>query len=174
MVQPSMHTQAAIAAYNKDAPSQALVIIKNAEVPRPGPGEVLVHINLRPINPSDIFWCTQTACLGNVGDYDITHIDFSDLVPSPAQPARHIWRLQAFQTPRGARAGRWGPLPRTAASQALFWTITGLVLLPLPPLAVLAREKAAWFRAVAKLLAPGLSRGHHVQALAWLSSWGRV
>ena len=56
MVQSSTQTQAAVAAYNKDAPAQALVIIKNAEVPRPGPGEVLVHLILRPINPSDIFW----------------------------------------------------------------------------------------------------------------------
>ena len=57
MVQASTQTQAAVAAYNKDAPAKALVIIRNAEVPRPGPGEVLVHINMRPINPSDVFWC---------------------------------------------------------------------------------------------------------------------
>ena len=62
MVQSSRQTQAAVAEYNRQDPAQALVIIKNAEVPRPGHGEVLVHINIRPINPSDIFWCMQ-GCL---------------------------------------------------------------------------------------------------------------
>ena len=106
MVQASTQTQAAVAAYNKDAPAQALVIIRNAEVPRPGPKEVLVHINIRPINPSDIFWCTQVACLDNVGDYDIMLVANSKLVSSFVQPARRLRRFQAFQASRSARAGR--------------------------------------------------------------------
>ena len=110
MVQASTQTQAAVAAYNKNAPAQALVIIKNAPVPQPGPGEVLVHINLRPVNPSDIFWCSFPPSflpyLYNIRDYDIVLVANSNLVSSPAQPARRLRRFQAFQASRSARAGR--------------------------------------------------------------------
>jgi NADPH:quinone reductase-like Zn-dependent oxidoreductase len=56
MVQPRTQTAAAVARFCKEAPAKALAIIRDAEVPAPQPGEVLVHIHVRPINPSDQFW----------------------------------------------------------------------------------------------------------------------
>ena len=56
MVQPATQTAAAVSQYNKEAPAKALEIIKNAPVPAPQHGEVLVQIRYRPINPSDLFW----------------------------------------------------------------------------------------------------------------------
>lgn len=56
MVQPRTQTAAAVAQFCKEAPAKALVIIKDAAVPMPQHGEVLVHMNLRQINPSDVFW----------------------------------------------------------------------------------------------------------------------
>ena len=63
---------------------------------------------------------------------------------------------------------------RSCAFDNQFKTNSGLVFLLLPPLSSVYSDQPAWFRTILAVSAESLSGGHHVQALAWWSSWGRV
>ena len=146
MVQPNTQTQAAVGAYNKDAPSQALVIIRNAEVPRPGHGEVLVHVNIRPVNPSDIFWFVQVACLAM--QMIMTSRMLS--IPTLSSPLHSLQGVYGGFKPSKLPAvpGLEGEVlcPDNQLTGSLLYDEfnTGLALVLLPPQPVLVRKSAAW------------------------------
>jgi len=45
--------------YNAKDPAAGLCLVRNAAVPETPPGHVLVNVQWRPINPSDIMWCAR-------------------------------------------------------------------------------------------------------------------
>lgn len=49
-----MQTQVLVPAFNAAKPSAALVVRKDAPIPSPADGEILVKVAVRPVNPADI------------------------------------------------------------------------------------------------------------------------
>ena len=52
---PETQVAAAVEKFNACDPAAAISVLRDWPVPEPSDGEVLVHVKLRPVNPSDIF-----------------------------------------------------------------------------------------------------------------------
>ncbi len=54
MVKPITQTAVTVVKYNAKDPAAGLCLVRNAVIPETPPGHVLVNVQWRPINPSDI------------------------------------------------------------------------------------------------------------------------
>ena len=62
---PQTQTMVTVVAFNREKPASAVCVVRQAPVPALLPGNVLVHVLWRPINPSDIMWCAQALSFGH-------------------------------------------------------------------------------------------------------------
>ena len=72
---PQTQTLVTVFEFNREEPARALCIVRQAAVPAPLPGHVLVHVLWRPINPSDIMWCANVlawSCCSRADSRQIT------------------------------------------------------------------------------------------------------
>jgi NADPH:quinone reductase len=108
------------ALYDRYGPAREVLRVEDAERPEPGPGQVLVKVELSGINPTD--WKSRSGATPRpIDGFQIPHHDGAGVIDAvgdgvdPARVGQRVWLWMAAAGSRWGTAAEWTVVPEAGA-----------------------------------------------------------